>query len=566
VDVIVPRLLRRERIYTSPPEASVGPSLSQQLEEAQQKGQHAAMMAASLAARGGLLYSPPLGIDIREFQKRITMQDQTKLENSAGKILADRAAIAEARAAAGITAAMREIKALPPLPSGFFHSGGGGGGGAGAKNSTPAPLTSNETILIPQQQQQHVITAINQAPQQSLTNFPQALRRGPRKRSPSKAWKLTPEHNIARINGKLIQILVQSSKKWHPALVSGINPVDGSALLVFESDMQRVVPLKKLIENGQVAWFNKEIAVEQNSSGDAGVGTGADGVSRKRRRAAKDFEPSKNQNASPRTSSVDGGDSLDIAAIWNGTGMDSGGVCGIGEANGAAAAAGVPAGNSDDTTVKVAMDEEEEELVLKKLEGVTKRQQVVAAKKVPSAMTSPDSKLLDTGAVRGVEAVGRAGSGADATFSDIRHDQRQQHATLLHPLGFNPSNGDAPLALQKDSSIPTGNAASYGDNTQQQQQHNHQQAQQEQQAILSNGSADTAPLLMPHIFQLGDGVMRGKAIQLTIKNINVPALVLKVDQEKQSVVIAVHKRPVVLKAEEEGIKYQLAFIFEKISR
>lgn len=538
VDVIVPRLLRRERIPASPPEVPAGPSLSQQLEEAQGKAQHAAMMAASLAARGGLLYRPPPGIDIKDFLKQIVMQDQTKLEEAVEQVLRNRSAIARATAAVGKTAAAAEREMKVPV---------------------------NDTILIPQQQHHHIITATTQVPQHLSMRFPQEFRRGPRRRAPLKAWRLTLAHHTPNLIGKLIQILVKSPKEWHPALVSGLNPVDGNALLVFESDMQRVVHLKSLIENDEVAWLNKETADEQNS----GAGGGA-GSSKKKRGAAimKASAHSKYQRISPITSSVDGGDSIDIAAgtagtICGGAGMSGGGgYSGIG-ATGAAAAVGVSAVDTKETaataSASAGMEEDEEQLVLARLKGVTKRQRAVAAKKVANAKTSPDSKIRDTEAVVGARAVERSGSGADAAFPGIRHDQQQQQTSLPLPPGFIPVDRDANVPINNHASIPIANAASYEAIIQQQQQY-HQQVQQQQQSILSNVSAGTASLVMPHIFQLGDGIMRGKAIQLTISDTKLAALVLKLDKEKQSMLIVVQGRPVMLKAEDEGIKYQLAFI------
>lgn len=559
MDVTVPSLLRRERISTSPPEASVGPSLSQKLEEAQKKAQRAAMMAASLAARGGLVYKPPLGIDITDFQDRISIQDQTKLEESVHKILRNRSSIAGATAALGTSVDVRRIEALPPYN--FIHSGGGG---AGAVTSTPAPLPVIDTMLIPQQQQQqHIKTAMHQVPQQAPMKFPQDFRRGPRRKAPLKTWRLTPEHNTSSLIGKLIQVLVQSSKEWHPALVSGFNSVDGSALLVFESDIQRVVQLNTLIERNEVAWLNKETADEQNIG--AGGAAGAGDRSGKKRRAVhmKASGPSTYQKISSLSSSVNGSDSIGLAdaghgdtIIRGGSGMSGGGFSGIGaHANNAAAAAGVP--DTEETAATASdVERDEEHIVLERLKGVTKRQRAVAAKKIASAKTSPDSKALGTEGVRGVAgAVDRVGSRAEAAFLGNKHGLLQQQQTsLTHPPGFMPLHRHAPLLpLRKHGSMPMENAASYGAIT---QQHQHQQ----QQTILSNGSAGTASLLMPYIFQIGNELARGKFIQLTIQNISLPALVLKVYKETQSMLIVAQKRPVMLQAEDEGIKYKLAFI------
>ncbi len=609
VDVIVPRLLRRERIQIDPPpppEKPKGPSLAQQLEEAKKKAAHAAMMAASLAARGGLLYSPPLGIDIQDFlEQNIKMQDQSKLEDAFERILQKRATFAAAGGVPATTMAppATTAAAAPPaantMPSIFIRGVGNGGSidvapAAPVHTGTQVPV--DVPLLIPQQQQQQQQRSITPPTNNTNNNnintsyppdvsFPAEFRRGPRKRAPAKAWKLTLEHNTSNLTGKLIQILVESSREWHPALILMVNPVEGIALVVLESNIQQLLPLRRFIENEAVAWLNKETAQEYIGAGKSGGGSGgttplvtsgagaagaSNGGSTGRKRGAgasgKPSVPSKYQMVSPITSSV-GGDSIGIG------GGGGGGVSGVGSGAGGfsgnafAAPGGAAVGTGVYIPVGIAIkepmveedEEDKEKKVLERLKSVTKRQRAVAAKKVSSTKTSPDSKISEPEADRAGTSTAAQAQGAVFQSFAQQQQQLQQQASVPLPPGFIPLDTDnGNLLPTRHDSLPATSAITYDSIGHQQQQYNRLQEQQKQK-ILSNLGASSS-MVMPHIFQLGEGIMRGKQIRLTINSLVIDAVVYKIDPESQSMVVVVKGRPVVLKSQDEGVKFRLAFI------
>ncbi len=569
VDVLVPRLLRRERVPVDPPEASKAAVLVKQLEQAKKSAAHSAMMAASLAARGGLLYSPPLGIELpKEFLKRITMQDQTRLEEAVDSLYKNRAAMAAATAAVETTAVQRTSSVQF---NNFVGSAGGGVQTGALHTSMPMPAVEGgaATFMVPQRQaqqpqqqqqppqQQRMIPPNNQGPPSLHIRYPEAFKRGLRRRGPPKAWRLTPEHNTPNLIGKLIQLLVDSTREWRPALVSGINPVDGSALVVYESDLQQLIPLQQLIENGEVAWLSKESVEDQNSAksggGVAGGGGGSinmnnntsagAGMSTGRKRggtSGKTSVPSKYQMVSPLSSSG-ADDSLGIPVGKVGSGVTLSPRLGV--YGGGNTAAVVAAGDDDEED-----EEDKEKLVLARLKSVTKRQRAVAAKKVASDK-SEDAPLPRKDNYRG------------------QHQLQQYEHQVPLPAGFIPLDNETNLPASRHNSTTLPGSLPYDPIGNQERQQHHKELLQRQSSLtsLKGNNASAGALILPLMFELGNDIIKGKAVQLTINHISVPAIVINVDEAKQAVLLAVRgntgaSKTVVLQARDEGSRYRLAFI------